>query len=182
MEKRRVFQFALAAVMAALAGVLDAFTSIRIGTHIKFTLYGLPLLFTGIMYGPFIGFLAGLVAGIIAQLFSPYGLTLTTPIWVIAPVLWGGISGFISYLLKHKYTLPNIIVMVVVPSILATSMNSLAIYLDALIMKYPSQQTWISILIRLGTASVLSIFYIAILYVCCNRLKGILWTSSKKEK
>ena len=55
MKKRRLIEFVLAAIMAALAGVLDAFASIRIGTYIKFTLYGLPLLFTGIMYGPFVG-------------------------------------------------------------------------------------------------------------------------------
>ena len=61
-------------------------------------LYGLPLVFVSVIYGPGYGFLTGLVAGSIEQISK--GISVQTLLWIIAPLAWGGLSGVIYYTFK----------------------------------------------------------------------------------
>lgn len=183
MKKKLVFKITLAAIMAALAIILD-FLSGRIDMKFKITLYGLPLIFTSIMFGPLIGGLAGLVAGFISQIISPYGLSITAPLWMIAPVIWGTIGGLIMLLFKNKndFKLYKIIIVVIITSYLASTANSIVTYLDGLILDYTVEQTAATIITRFVIATIMCVPYSIILYFLANRLKHLSWFNNDEDE
>jgi len=49
----------------------------------------------GILHGPKLGALTGLISGIILQLTSEYGINLSSIFFGLAPVVWGFVSGVV---------------------------------------------------------------------------------------
>ena len=142
MKKNIIKKMALASVMAAFAIVLNLI-SVRSDTSL-YTIYALPLLLAGILYGPLVGFYAGLATGIIVQLFT-YGITPTTVLWILAPTAWGLISGFISYLFSYKITKPKVIINIAICTLSVLILNTLAQILDGLYYQYSTAFVWINI-------------------------------------
>lgn len=169
MRRSKTYCIVMAAAMAALSIILD-YLSVRTNVS-KFTIYGLPLLITGILFGPWIGALAGLVVGFITQMIY-YGLTITTPIWMVAPIIWGFVSGLLAKLLikDNKLTIAKTIIIVVVTSLVATACNSVAMWLDGLIFEYPVSLTITTIGIRVAIALGLDVAYCFIIYLTYPRL------------
>lgn len=170
MKKNIIKKMALASVMAAFAVVLNLI-SVRSDTSL-YTIYALPLLLAGILYGPLVGFYAGLATGIIVQLFT-YGLSPTTVLWVLAPTAWGLISGFISYLFSYKITKPKVIINIAICTLSVLILNTLAQILDGLYYQYSTAFVWINIHIRVLVSIVIGIFYIVVIYLTAPRLKKI---------
>ena len=138
MEKRKklIFTMSLCAIMAGLSIVLDK-VSINLGT-MKITFYALPLIVVGVVNGLLPGFLAGLISGTVLQLTSPYGITLSSPFWALAPIAWGTISGFVKFIFDKKKinNYPVLVgVAVVLASISANLLNTLAFFMDSLLVK-----------------------------------------------
>lgn len=169
MKRSKTYSLVMAAAMAALSIILD-FISVRTNIS-KFTIYGLPLLITGILFGPWIGALAGFVVGFITQIIY-YGLTITTPIWMVAPIMWGFISGLLAKLLikDNKLTIAKTIIIVVVTSLMATACNSVAMWLDGIIFEYPVTLTLTTIGTRVLIALALDVAYCIIIYLIYPRL------------
>lgn len=177
MKSSLTFKIALASVMAALAIVLEKLSiPLGDGTY-KITLYGFPLLFTSVFYGPLVGGCAGLVVGFISQLTSIYGISATSVLWMIAPVLWGTVGGLILKLFKseNKYNIFNIIIVVVITSLLVSLTNSLVMFLDGQILGYVVEQTLVNIVIRCLISLAMCVPYSIVLYFLCNRLKHLSW-------
>ena len=65
--------------MAAMAFVCTFFEIPLFGFNI--TLYGIPLIFVGIVCGPVYGLLTGLIAGVLEQL--KWGISIQTILWLI---------------------------------------------------------------------------------------------------
>lgn len=169
MKTSKTYKLVVSASMAALAIIIDYF-SVR--TNItKFTVYGLPLLITGILFGPWIGALAGAVVGFITQIIF-YGITVTTPIWMVAPIMWGFMSGLLAKILikNNELTIPSLVTIVVVTSLTATACNSVAIYLDGVIFEYPTSVTFATIGVRVLIALGLDVVYCFIIYPIYPRL------------
>ncbi len=129
MKKIKVFDVTIVAIMAALAIILERF-SFGNG-FLKFTFYGFPLMFVGVFMGWKLGLLTGLVAGIIIQLTSPYGITITSPIWALAPISWGFFSGITFNLTKKMNIWLSLFISVLLTSIVSTSLNTLAMFCDS---------------------------------------------------
>ncbi len=175
MKKNLVLKIVIASVMGALSIVLEKF-SFYIGGTYKITFYGLPLMFTSLMFGPSIGLLTGIVVGFISQLTSLYGLSLTTPLWMLAPIIWGFCCGLLfKKITNQKFTIINTIIIVIITSILVTIVNSGVMYLDALIFQYTIEQTIITIIIKCLISLCMAIPYSALLYVLTNRLEFLSW-------
>lgn len=167
MKNKRLFCMSVASSMAALSILLD-FVSVRTNAS-KFTLYGLPLLFAGMFFGPWVGGLAGLVSGFISQVIL-YGITPTTPIWMIAPMMWGWLSGFIYHKLFHrKLQIPSVVITIVCTSLVVTLCNTASMWLDGLIYHYPTPYVITQLFMRIITALILCIPYSFILYLCLVR-------------
>lgn len=176
MKKSLVQKMCIASILSAISIILNILSPEN--STYKITIYGLPLMLCSMLYGPFIGFLAGLVTGFINQLTSKYGLSITSILWMLAPILWGTVSGVILKLQNNKinpYNKLNIVIMVVLTSLIVTLVNSLVIYLDSIIFEYPLEMAVVDIFIKCGISLILSVFYSVALYILTNRLKKYSW-------
>lgn len=138
MKKRKelIFTIVLCAIMAGLSIVLDKI-SLNLGT-LKITFYALPLLVVGVVNGFVPGLIAGAISGIVLQLTSPYGITPSSPFWALAPIFWGGISGLVKLIFDKKKidNFPILVaIAVIVASIMANLVNTLAFVMDSLLVK-----------------------------------------------
>lgn len=129
MKKNNVFELVFCSVMASFAILLDTFISLDAGPF-KITLYALPLVIVGVMYGEKLGMICGVVTGVCLQLFSKYGISLTSIFWALAPIAWGSISGICFKKLKIKNTVILTFVSVTLASFSATCLNTIAMLSD----------------------------------------------------
>lgn len=185
MKKKVVLEIAIIGIMAALAIVLEKFSFPRGNSYLKFTFYGLPLLVVGCMYGARVGLITGIVSSFIMQLTSEYGLTITTPLWMIAPICWGGVSGLVFYLLKRKNNIPNMIIVSFVTSIFATLFNTVAMILEGLIFGgsyYALSNILANLPPRLISMVILAICYTFILWILIKRLSFLTPDASINEE
>lgn len=175
MRKKIVFMIVMASMLAAIAVVLDK-CSFKISLFadkytLKLTFYGLPLMIAGMIFGPKTGFLAGLITGIVTQIIiSEYGFGPTTLIWMVAPILWGWLSGIMMKLLKGNNHLLNIIISVITVSLIVSLFNSFAIYIDSLVYHYSSGLTFALIMIRLLISILIALIYIPCIYMLMKRI------------
>ena len=173
---KKVLKITFCSIMAAMAIALSKVASIQLTPSIKISLYALPLMVTSILYGFKIGFLTGLVSGVILQLTSPYGVTVTAPVWALAPILWGIVPGLLFKPLNkiNKYMAYGVVVFVA--SVAANLANTLAMYCDCLFIQ-DAYYTAASILMdwpgRIVTMLVTMVPYIIITFIVCDRLKKI---------
>lgn len=185
MKNKRVFQISFCAIMAAMAIALNSVASLQITHAIKITFYALPLLVVGIMFGPLMGFTTGLVAGVILQLISPYGISLSSPFWALAPIMWGGISGLTFKLLKKTNKWIAVIIAVVLASISANLINTFAMIMDSLLIK-DSWYTLSAIMLdwpgRLLTMAVTMVPYIIITGIVVDSLRKIYFLDDETEE
>ena len=94
-KNNKVYLIVLVATMAAMAIALEKIGSLKVTPSIKITFYAVPLMVVGMLHGPKLGALAGLVSGIVIQLTSEYGINLSSIFFGLAPVVWGFVSGLI---------------------------------------------------------------------------------------
>ncbi|MGM9858335.1 MAG: folate family ECF transporter S component [Bacilli bacterium] len=167
--KIKTKQITVAALLAALSVVLD-YLSFRTDST-KLTLYSLPLLISGMIFGPWVGLLTGVVAGFLAQLLS-YGLSLTTLLWMLAPMAWGFFSGLILHkgFKKTKGSNVSIICTIVITSIICLSLNTLCIYLDGVIYHYPTPYVLTQLLGRFITSLLIASLYSVFMILTYDRL------------
>lgn len=179
MRKKIIFNIVIASILAAMALVLEKL-GIKIPllgntTTLRISFYGLPLMIAGIIFGYKTGLLAGLIMAIISQLvLSEYGITPTTPLWMIAPILFGLLSGLIIKIFKDKISVISILISVVITSIFVSLANSLALYVDGIVFDYDTKITFVLIMIRILSSIVVACIYIPILYILSKRLKNFI--------
>ena len=183
---KKVLKITFCGIMAAMAIALNKVLSLQLTQSIKITFYALPLMVTSILYGFKIGLLTGLVSGVILQLTSPWGVTVTAPVWALAPILWGLVPGLIFKPLNKVNKYLAYVVVVFVASVAANLANTLAMYCDCLFID-DAYYTAASILMdwpgRIVTMLVTMVPYIIITFIVCDRLKKIyLFDESKNEE
>ena len=100
-SKMTVLDLCLCAMMIALHIVLEVFGTIRIGNDLKITFSTLPFVLIGMLCGPVEGLVTGLVGTFLSQLIT-YGITITTPFWIIPGMLQGLAAGLIYIAFKRK--------------------------------------------------------------------------------
>lgn len=169
MKRKKIYTMALASSMAALSVALDLF-SMRSDTS-RYTIYALPLLISGMMFGPLVGGLAGLAEGIIIQLLT-YGFTPTTILWVIAPCSWGLVSGLIAKIWKYKISTFKVVINVMITSFIALLINTFALIIDGLIYHYSTAFVYANLGIRIITAFVIGIFYILVILMVLPKINS----------
>ncbi|HAS56723.1 MAG TPA: hypothetical protein DD377_06595 [Firmicutes bacterium] len=163
-----------------LAGVyvVLTFLSFNVG-NLKIGLSSLAIVLTSLLYGPLDGAIVGLLGATLNQ-FRTYGFTLTTPIWIIAPALRGLIIGIFAFLYKRKEKdlIDNTLIyflVLILASFVTTLANTLALYLDALIIGYSYTFLILELLSRIG----LGFFTCLIVGLCCLPLYKALKSITK---
>ena len=140
-----VFKMTLMGLSLALYIALS-YASINL-QFIKISMTGLPVIFIAVVYGPIEGMLVGGIGEFIYQLGS-YGLTPTTPLWILPVIVRGLIVGLLFKQKDVKQHLKLWIFTIILCCLAVTIINTFVIWLDAKIFEYPSQLTTITILFR----------------------------------
>lgn len=178
MKKNLIFKIVYCSIMAAMSFVCTFF-EIPI-FNVNVTLYGIPLIFVGVVCGPVYGVLTGLIAGVLEQL--KWGISIQTFFWLIAPIVWGGLSGLLYNLLKiiikddklYKKIITYSVV-IIVTAVIANISNTFAMVM----LGYSSEPiTNISLFFTYAIPRLISIpihiiIYIPICYMVCEKFKKI---------
>ena len=157
-----VFKMTLLGLSLALFVALS-FASINL-QFIKISMTGLPVIFIAVVYGPLQGALVGGIGEFIYQLTS-YGLTPTTALWILPAIVRGLIVGFMFKQKDVKEHLGLWILTVVICCLVVTSLNTLVIWIDGLVMQYNPNLTRINILIRFAGSIASAILYMLVIPV-----------------
>ena len=163
-------------MLLAIYIVLSTLT-VRITPNLQITFTGIAIILASVLYGFPDALLIALLGSFIGQLRGPYGLSVTTPIWMIPPLLRAICFGLIYEIyLKKEIKLEDkrilFIVYAVIAGLLTTLANTGAIYLDALIFQYPVSLALIESIFRfvssLTSSIVIALLCLPIIYALKN--------------
>ena len=173
MKKKKIYLICVIAIMIALCFALDRVATFEIANSLKITFYALPLLVTGIIHGPIVGLITGAISGLFIQLFK-WGPSVTTVFYMIAPAMWGLISGLVYKGFKNKSLKLRIlgyILAVVSASIMATISNTFAFFMDFLLIEnsyYTPALIIGSLLGRIITMLIMIVIYSILVIPICT--------------
>lgn len=123
------------ALCAALYVVLSNLAGLNLG-NMKLSLDGLAILLGALLFGPVDGLIIGLLGNFVSQLTGPYGLSVTTPLWMLPPGLVGLLAGL--YARKKDFSLktPALAVLVLFCLLADTTVTTGVMWIDCLVMRY----------------------------------------------
>ena len=178
----RDISFCAAAI--ALHIILELFLTIRIGNDVKIALSALPFLVISFLLGPWHGLVSGLVGTFLSQLLS-YGITVTTPLWILPYAVQAMTAGLIFQTLKRKISVRNMAFCVFPAGLAAVIINLIASYVDGVVVfKYMTIEVLLGLIpVRLLVWIGLSVIYTAITYAITRALrKNLLFHPAQQEK
>lgn len=151
-------------MLIAVYIVLSILTPIKL-SNFKFTFEAFPILVAGLLFGPVDGLLVGAIGSTIYQLlFSGYGITPTTPLWVLPHALSGLIVGLYAKYKKYDLDFKNTVFISIISALLVTTLNLLALYVDSKMFGYYSKTlVFGNIIFKIITGILLSIIYSSVL-------------------
>ncbi|MBQ6335497.1 MAG: folate family ECF transporter S component [Erysipelotrichaceae bacterium] len=152
------------AMLVAIYLVLSILTPVKIA-NFKFTFEAFPILIAGLLMGPIDGLIVGGVGSFIYQLlFSGYGITPTTPLWILPHALSGLLVGVFSQKSGFELDFKKLAFICVISAFTVTLLNILALYVDSKLYGYYSKAlVFGNIFIKIIVGVILSIIYASIL-------------------
>ena len=126
-------QMALDAMLSAMCAVLG-YLAIDLG-NLKITFESLPVLLGALLFGPLDGAVIGGVGTLIYQLLR-YGVSVTTPLWILPYVLAGWLCGYVARKKAFSLSRRETMILVVACELLITLINTGVLYLDSVIFHY----------------------------------------------
>lgn len=165
-------RIAINAVLAAMFVVLSMFT-IKVGGNYQFSLDAFPIIVGAALFGPADGALIGFVGSLIEQLcFSGYGITVTTPLWMLPAVVRGLVIGLYSRHCHYELNEWRLMLITIVSAIMVTLLNTLALYVDSRIFGYYSYTFVFGLLVPKFIAGViLSVVFALIIPTLLRHIK-----------
>ncbi len=121
------------AMFVALCTVLG-YQAIDAGS-IKFTLESFPVMLGALLFGPADGAIIGGLGSLISQLLK-YGVTLTTPLWILPYVVCGLVAGIFAKRRNFEMSRSYVLMLTVICELLITLINTGSLYLDSKIYGY----------------------------------------------
>lgn len=133
MYKNKTSQLALDAMLAAMCAVLG-YLSLDFG-NLKITFESVPILIGALLFGGMSGAAIGGVGTLIYQLLR-YGVTVTTPLWILPYALCGLVVGLYAHRKDFHLTQGQTVFIIVLAELMVTASNTLAVIVDAKIFGY----------------------------------------------
>lgn len=129
--KRLTFNAVLAAMCAALGTI-----SLDFG-NLKLTFESFPVIVAALLFGPVDAMLVGGIGTLLYQVLR-YGITVTTPLWILPYILCGLVVGL--YAKWHRFELDKMRMGIIIftGSILIFLLNTLVLYVDSKVYGYYS--------------------------------------------
>ena len=154
-------QMALDAVLAAVCAVLGYYGP-DLG-NMKITFEGLPVILAALLCSPLDGAAVGGIGTLLYQLLR-YGVTATTPLWILPYILCGLLVGWLGDHCAPEKSFPRLAATVLAGEGLIFLLNTLVIYADSKIYGYYSYPyVFGSFWIRLGICAAKTVLYAAVL-------------------
>ena len=171
-KRLAAIDISLCAVSIALHIILEMFLTIRIGNDLKISLAALPFLVIALMCGPLEGLISGLVGTFLSQLLT-FGITITTPFWVLPYAIQALVAGLIFLAFKKKVTVKNIGISVFLGGLAGVIITWIASYLDGVVFfQYMTLEALVALIpMRLLIWLGLSIAYTGICYAVTRALR-----------
>ena len=162
------------AMLIAIYVVLSILTPIKIA-NFKLTFEAFPILVAGLLLGPIDGLLVGALGSFIYQLlFSGYGITATTPLWIFPHALSGLIVGLLAKKYNYELNFKRIVIISIISAFTVTALNTLALYADSKLYGYYSST------LVFGSLSVKIIIGIILAFIYSSVLPKLLAFLSKQ--
>ncbi len=133
METGKTKQLALDAMLAAMCAVLGYLSLDFIS--LKITFESLPVLLGALLLGPVNGCAIGLIGTLVYQLLR-YGVTLTTPLWILPYAVCGFAVGLCAKRKGFELSQGQMTALVVLNELLITLLNTGVMYIDSLLYHY----------------------------------------------
>ena len=134
-----VKMMAIDAMLIAMHVVLNTFSLKAL--NFKFTFDSFPIVVGAVMFGPLHGSLIGLLGSACYQFFfSGYGITPTTPLWILPAVVRGLIIGIYSKKKSFEPPKKGLVAICILAGVVVTSLNTVAIYTDSMLFNYFSYE------------------------------------------
>ncbi len=169
---KKILRLCICAATVALHIVLELYCTLRLGNELKVSFSTLPFVIVALLYGPVDGGVTGLVGTFISQLLT-YGITATTPIWIIPGAVQGLVAGLVYIAFKRKNKFWPITISVCVSCIMLVILNWVASYLDGVVIfKYWVIEYLIALIpIRLLVGVALCVAYSAVSFPIVKALR-----------
>lgn len=181
--KKQILKYTIIAILAGLSIGLNKL-EIPITQYIVLTFYALPLLFAGCCLDLTGSLLVGALTGVILQLTSKYGISITSPFWALAPIGWTMTSFAINYLFKKVHLIIRVIIIVIISSLVATALNTFAMIMEGLLMNdeyYALANIAVNLPMRLVVMTIMFVPYALLLYVLVDRVGPLYKKHFEKE-
>lgn len=131
--------------------------------NIKISFEALPIFIAACLFGAYDAALVSLVGVGLYQLLR-YGITLTTPLWILPYFAAAIFIGLISKRHEYNIKMPAQLVVFVLAELIITGFNTLALYIDSKIFHYYTPGFITAVLaLRLGLAVVKGVVFSVIL-------------------
>lgn len=152
------------AMLIAVYCVLSILAPVRI-VNFKFTFEAFPILVASLLLGPVDGLIVGGVGSFIYQLlFSGYGITATTVLWVIPHAMSGLIVGLYARSKNFSLSFKQTSFIAIISALIVTALNLVALYIDSKLYGYYSKTlVFGNLIIKIITGVTLAIIYSSIL-------------------
>ena len=165
-------KIAYISMLVSLYLVLAVLTPVKV-LNFKFTFEAFPILIGGFLFGPKEGFLIGTLGSFLYQiLFSSYGLTPTTLLWILPHSISGLLVGYLSKKLDFNFNNKSIFLISAASAILVTCLNTFALYIDSKLYGYYSFALVFSTIgLKFVAGIILAIIFASIITLILKRLK-----------
>lgn len=125
----------LCALLMAMHVVLS-YLSIDL-PFMKINLSPLPIIIGGMMFGPVIGGMVGLLGSLLYQMLK-FGIDPTTVLWIVPVGVRGLLVGLYAKTRKFHVNKVEMVILIVVTSIIATVLNTIFLYITGYVNKEES--------------------------------------------
>lgn len=184
MKKMTTMDLCLCAAMIALHVVLEVLCTIWLfDNSVKISLGSLPFVIIGLLCGPVEGFITGFAGTFISQMIT-YGITVTTPIWLMPGALCGLVAGLVYIAFGRRTKTVPIAVSVCCAVAALVLCNFIGTYLDGvLILKYSTMAVLLAALpIRIGVGICLAVIYTIVAVPICKALQKMCPAGARAAK
>ncbi len=147
-------------MLMALYVVLSIMTPVKVA-NFKFTFEAFPILVAGLLFGPLDGLYVGGIGSFIYQLlFSGYGITATTPLWILPHALSGLLVGLYAKRKGFSFSFTETAFITSFSALLVTALNILALYVDSKLFGYYSYAlVFGNVILKIAVGIILSFVY-----------------------
>ena len=136
---------------------------LRVGNFLEIGIGTIVITIAAISISPIDAFTIGAIGELLNQIFfSGYGITPTTPLWVMPPAIRGLILGIVAWLFRKQgddITKHKVLYFVTImgTALFISGLDTGLLYLDGLIMGYPVAYTWAQTGIRFLTSQITAV-------------------------